>query len=109
MEKGYNVTITFESFHTEREFDVLEIFDGNTETTPTMPLAVESSERWKIGFVADQVRRLETSFVLFTISLRSDSQQPHSGDPERRPAYTLQPHKLRSSVPGALVLRPRHK
>lgn len=28
MEKGYNVTITFESFHTEREFDVLEIFDG---------------------------------------------------------------------------------
>lgn len=30
VEKGYNVTITFESFHTEREFDVLEIFDGNT-------------------------------------------------------------------------------
>lgn len=29
VEKGYNVTITFESFHTEREFDVLEIFDGN--------------------------------------------------------------------------------
>lgn len=28
VEKGYNVTITFESFHTEREFDVLEIFDG---------------------------------------------------------------------------------
>lgn len=33
MEKGYNVTITFESFHTEREFDVLEIFDGKSETT----------------------------------------------------------------------------
>uniref|UniRef100_A0A671WNK8 CUB and Sushi multiple domains 3 n=1 Tax=Sparus aurata TaxID=8175 RepID=A0A671WNK8_SPAAU len=30
VEKGYNVTITFESFHTEREFDVLEIFDGST-------------------------------------------------------------------------------
>lgn len=29
VEKGYNVTITFENFHTEREFDVLEIFDGN--------------------------------------------------------------------------------
>lgn len=28
MEKGYNVTITVESFHTEREFDVLEVFDG---------------------------------------------------------------------------------
>lgn len=55
VEKGYNVTITFESFHTEREFDVLEIFDGNTETTPTMPLAVESSEWWKNVFVADQV------------------------------------------------------
>lgn len=33
VEKGYNVTITFESFHTEKEFDVLEIFDGNTENT----------------------------------------------------------------------------
>lgn len=33
VEKGYNVTITFESFHTEREFDVLEIFDGKTEIT----------------------------------------------------------------------------
>ena len=32
VEKGYNVTITFESFHTEREFDVLEIFDGKTHT-----------------------------------------------------------------------------
>lgn len=29
VEKGYNVTISVESFHTEREFDVLEIFDGN--------------------------------------------------------------------------------
>lgn len=34
MEKGYNVTITFESFHTEREFDVLEVFDGKAEITP---------------------------------------------------------------------------
>lgn len=33
VEKGYNVTITFESFHTEREFDVLEIFDGKTDST----------------------------------------------------------------------------
>lgn len=32
VEKGYNVTITFESFHTEREFDVLEIFDGKKNT-----------------------------------------------------------------------------
>ena len=31
VEKGYNVTISFESFHTEREFDVLEIFDGKAE------------------------------------------------------------------------------
>lgn len=33
VEKGYNVTITVESFHTEREFDVLEIFDGTTGNT----------------------------------------------------------------------------
>lgn len=31
VEKGYNVTVTFESFHTEREFDVLEIFDGKNK------------------------------------------------------------------------------
>ncbi|XP_037548906.1 CUB and sushi domain-containing protein 3 [Nematolebias whitei] len=36
VEKGYNVTITFESFHTEREFDVLEIFDGSTPNSPTL-------------------------------------------------------------------------
>ncbi|XP_047200285.1 CUB and sushi domain-containing protein 3 [Hippoglossus stenolepis] len=36
VEKGYNVTITFESFHTEREFDVLEIFDGSTTNSPTL-------------------------------------------------------------------------
>uniref|UniRef100_I3J3P2 CUB and Sushi multiple domains 3 n=1 Tax=Oreochromis niloticus TaxID=8128 RepID=I3J3P2_ORENI len=36
VEKGYNVTITFESFHTEREFDVLEIFDGPTSNSPTL-------------------------------------------------------------------------
>ncbi|XP_063755390.1 CUB and sushi domain-containing protein 3 [Eleginops maclovinus] len=36
VEKGYNVTITFEGFHTEREFDVLEIFDGPTANSPTL-------------------------------------------------------------------------
>uniref|UniRef100_A0A8C2WGD8 CUB and Sushi multiple domains 3 n=1 Tax=Cyclopterus lumpus TaxID=8103 RepID=A0A8C2WGD8_CYCLU len=36
VEKGYNVTITFESFQTEREFDVLEIFDGSTANSPTL-------------------------------------------------------------------------
>uniref|UniRef100_A0A665TZ64 CUB and Sushi multiple domains 3a n=1 Tax=Echeneis naucrates TaxID=173247 RepID=A0A665TZ64_ECHNA len=36
VEKGYNVTITFESFHTEREFDVLEIFDGPSANNPTL-------------------------------------------------------------------------
>uniref|UniRef100_A0A8C6SG26 CUB and Sushi multiple domains 3a n=1 Tax=Neogobius melanostomus TaxID=47308 RepID=A0A8C6SG26_9GOBI len=36
VERGYNVTITFESFHTEREFDVLEIFDGPTANSPTL-------------------------------------------------------------------------
>uniref|UniRef100_H2LDN6 CUB and Sushi multiple domains 3 n=1 Tax=Oryzias latipes TaxID=8090 RepID=H2LDN6_ORYLA len=36
VEKGYNVTITIESFHTEREFDVLEIFDGPTPNSPTL-------------------------------------------------------------------------
>uniref|UniRef100_A0A8C7ZCR0 CUB and Sushi multiple domains 3b n=1 Tax=Oryzias sinensis TaxID=183150 RepID=A0A8C7ZCR0_9TELE len=36
VEKGYNVTITIESFHTEREFDVLEIFDGPTTNSPTL-------------------------------------------------------------------------
>lgn len=35
VEKGYNVTITFESFHTEKEFDMLEIFDGKNKTHPT--------------------------------------------------------------------------
>ncbi|XP_072226798.1 CUB and sushi domain-containing protein 3 [Leuresthes tenuis] len=36
VEKGYNVTITLESFHTEREFDVLEIFDGPSPNSPTL-------------------------------------------------------------------------
>ncbi|XP_034056770.1 CUB and sushi domain-containing protein 3-like isoform X4 [Gymnodraco acuticeps] len=36
VEKGYNVTITFEGFHTEKEFDVLEIFDGLTANSPTL-------------------------------------------------------------------------
>ncbi|KAF3833948.1 hypothetical protein F7725_025152 [Dissostichus mawsoni] len=36
VEKGYNVTITFEGFHTEKEFDVLEVFDGPTANSPTL-------------------------------------------------------------------------
>ena len=28
LEKGYNISLTFEAFHTEREFDILEVFDG---------------------------------------------------------------------------------
>lgn len=28
VEKGYNVTLHFELFQTEKEFDILEIFDG---------------------------------------------------------------------------------
>ncbi|CDQ99806.1 unnamed protein product [Oncorhynchus mykiss] len=29
VEKGYNITLYFESFQTEREFDILEVFDGS--------------------------------------------------------------------------------
>lgn len=28
VEKGYNITLHFEIFQTEKEFDILEIFDG---------------------------------------------------------------------------------
>lgn len=28
VEKGYNITLFFELFQTEKEFDILEIFDG---------------------------------------------------------------------------------
>lgn len=28
VEKGYNITLHFELFQTEKEFDILEIFDG---------------------------------------------------------------------------------
>lgn len=28
VEKGYNITLYFELFQTEKEFDILEIFDG---------------------------------------------------------------------------------
>lgn len=28
VEKGYNITLNFELFQTEKEFDILEIFDG---------------------------------------------------------------------------------
>uniref|UniRef100_A0A6Q2X490 CUB and Sushi multiple domains 3a n=1 Tax=Esox lucius TaxID=8010 RepID=A0A6Q2X490_ESOLU len=33
VEKGYNVTLYFESFQTEREFDILEVFDGSPSPT----------------------------------------------------------------------------
>lgn len=29
VEKGYNITLFFEFFQTEKEFDELEVFDGN--------------------------------------------------------------------------------
>uniref|UniRef100_A0A8C7DH33 CUB and Sushi multiple domains 3 n=1 Tax=Oncorhynchus kisutch TaxID=8019 RepID=A0A8C7DH33_ONCKI len=32
VEKGYNITLYFESFQTEREFDILEVFDGSPST-----------------------------------------------------------------------------
>lgn len=31
VEKGYNITLHFELFQTEKEFDILEIFDGGFE------------------------------------------------------------------------------
>ncbi|KAM6972968.1 CUB and sushi domain-containing protein 3-like [Aplochiton taeniatus] len=36
VEKGYNITLILESFHTEREFDVLEVFDGPSANSPTL-------------------------------------------------------------------------
>ncbi|GAA6077299.1 CUB and sushi domain-containing protein 3, partial [Tachysurus ichikawai] len=32
VEKGYNITLHFELFQTEKEFDILEIFDGKHQT-----------------------------------------------------------------------------
>lgn len=29
VEKGYNISMFFEFFQTEKEFDILEVFDGN--------------------------------------------------------------------------------
>lgn len=29
VEKGYNISLYFEFFQTEKEFDILEVFDGN--------------------------------------------------------------------------------
>lgn len=47
VEKGYNVTITFESFHTEREFDMLEIFDGKKKKrTLTVFNIYSSPQSW---------------------------------------------------------------
>ena len=31
VEKGYNISLHFELFHTEKEFDILEIFDGTPQ------------------------------------------------------------------------------
>lgn len=58
VEKGYNVTITFESFHTEREFDVLEIFDGK----------VKKKKRGACVFIAelfgtDQVKKMVPNLI----------------------------------------------
>lgn len=99
VEKGYNVTITFESFHTEREFDVLEIFDGKSETTS---IAREMFKWFLLKtqgacvfitdlFVNDQANKMVSNLIwtLFNLPLRSNSQQPHFGNPERWPAHAL--------------------
>ncbi|XP_072007404.1 CUB and sushi domain-containing protein 3 isoform X6 [Engystomops pustulosus] len=36
VEKGYNITLIFEFFHTEKEFDVLEAFDGPNSHYPLL-------------------------------------------------------------------------
>uniref|UniRef100_A0A8C7D526 CUB and Sushi multiple domains 3 n=1 Tax=Oncorhynchus kisutch TaxID=8019 RepID=A0A8C7D526_ONCKI len=36
VEKGYNITLYFESFQTEREFDILEVFDGPSTNSQTL-------------------------------------------------------------------------
>ncbi|MBN3314648.1 CSMD3 protein, partial [Atractosteus spatula] len=36
VEKGYNITLYFEFFQTEREFDILEVFDGPNIHSPTL-------------------------------------------------------------------------
>lgn len=96
VEKGYNVTITFENFHTEREFDVLEIFDGKNHTSSMtgmqdaqMPKTPGACVFITDLFVTGFIRWCQTSFELFPISLRSNSQQPHFGNPERWPAHAL--------------------
>uniref|UniRef100_A0AAZ3NYA2 CUB and Sushi multiple domains 3a n=1 Tax=Oncorhynchus tshawytscha TaxID=74940 RepID=A0AAZ3NYA2_ONCTS len=43
VEKGYNITLYFESFQTEREFDILEVFDGSPSTN-SQTLATFSGE-----------------------------------------------------------------
>lgn len=41
VEKGYNITLYFEFFQTEREFDVLEVFDGNCfEVSPLTSICI---------------------------------------------------------------------
>lgn len=39
VEKGYNITLYFESFQTEREFDILEVFDGSYSSYSRVTLA----------------------------------------------------------------------
>ncbi|MGH0134865.1 UNVERIFIED_CONTAM: hypothetical protein FKN15_024621 [Acipenser sinensis] len=36
VEKGYHITLYFEFFQTEKEFDILEIFDGPTSHSPIL-------------------------------------------------------------------------
>lgn len=43
VEKGYNITLHFELFETEKEFDILEIFDGEHYSTNTNRFSVVSS------------------------------------------------------------------
>lgn len=43
VEKGYNITLHFELFQTEKEFDILEVFDGEFELFLTFrPTAVQA-------------------------------------------------------------------
>lgn len=115
VEKGYNVTISFESFQTEREFDVLEIFDGKNphskahtdiqysknsadKDMPVYYCHKIQSTKWKIKspfictisfvlFASLSLSPFPSHFVL--MSLRSNSQQSHSGNAERWLASTI--------------------
>ena len=135
VEKGYNVTITFESFHTEREFDVLEIFDGkkslkelhspkhNTDTQCRKNSAkkccsfffffnlthTHTHTHTHTFFLKGNKGLFLFSSPFIMISLRFDTQQSNPGDAERRLANALQHHNLWPPVPRPLVLRSRHE